>query len=162
MTSMRLFNRIESLFFTALLLVLLTSCNGNRILEENVKIEEGRWNSDTILRFSTVISDTLCGYNIYIDIRNDIRYSYSNLYLFLKTLFPNGRIARDTIECQLAGYDGKWLGSGTGNVRFSRFIFQQGIRLPVSGRYRFELEQGMRVEELKGILDVGFRIDKLN
>lgn len=159
---MKLAPRTGSLFLSLLLMVLLFACNDNRIYEESVKIDKGHWNSDTILDFSPVISDTLCAYNIYIDVRNDISYSYSNLYLFLKTVFPNGRIARDTIECQLAGYDGKWLGSGSGNVRSSRFLFQRGIRLPLSGTYRFEVEQAMRAEELKGILDVGIRIDKVN
>ncbi len=160
-TRMRLFSQIESLLLTALLLVLFTSCDDNRFFEENIKIDDGRWRSDNILGFSTVIPDTMCVYNIYIDVRNDITYSYSNLYFFMKTVFPNGRIALDTIECMLAGYDGKWLGTGSGNVRFNRFLFQQGIQFPVSGSYRFELEQAMRVEELNGVLDIGIRIDKV-
>ncbi|MBE0648588.1 MAG: gliding motility lipoprotein GldH [Bacteroidales bacterium] len=162
MTRIRLIHRINSFLLTGLLLVLLTSCHDNRVFEESIKIDQGTWAADNILGFSAVISDTLCGYSMYIDVRNDISYSYSNLYFFMKTVFPNGRIARDTIECMLAGYDGKWLGSGSGNVRFNRFLFQKDIRLPVSGSYRFELEQAMRVEELKGILDIGFRIDKVN
>jgi gliding motility-associated lipoprotein GldH len=162
MTRMRQIVRTESLILSGLLLVLLISCNDQRVFEESVKIDQGEWHSDTILDFSAVITDTLCGYTMYIDVRNDISYSYSNLFFFLKTIFPNGRIARDTIECLLAGYDGKWLGSGSGSVRFNRFLFQSNIRLPVSGTYRFELEQAMRVEALKGILDIGIRIDKVN
>lgn len=150
------------MILTGILLLMLTACNDNRVFEASKKIDQGKWRSDNILDFSTVLSDTLCGYTIYIDVRNDISYSYSNLYLFLHTLFPNGLIARDTIECMLAGYDGKWLGSGSGSVRFNRFLFQKGIRFPVSGEYRFELEQAMRVEELDGILDIGIRIDRDN
>lgn len=159
---MRITSQTGSLILTGLLLVLFAACDDKRIFEESAKIDNGQWRSDNILRFSPVISDTLCGYNIYIDVRNDISYSYSNLYLFMKTTFPNGRIARDTIECRLADYDGKWLGSGSGNVRFNRFLFQHAIRLPVSGSYRFDLEQAMRVKELNGILDIGFRIDRVN
>lgn len=162
MNPIPLTHRIEYLILTGLLLVLLSSCNNDRVFEESIKIDQGQWHSDNILGFSTVISDTLCGYNMYIDVRNDISYSYSNLYLFMNTIFPNGTITRDTIECMLAGYDGKWLGSGSGNVRFNRFLFQPNIRFPVAGSYRFELEQAMRVEELKGILDIGIRIDKVN
>lgn len=157
---MRAIFHTNTLILTGVLL--LVACNDNRIFEESRKIDHGIWPSGNILDFSPVISDTLCGYSIYIDVRNDISYSYSNLYLFLKTRFPNGRIARDTIECLLAGYDGKWLGSGSGSVRFNRFLFQKGIRLPIAGEYRFELEQAMRVEELHGIIDVGLRIERDN
>ncbi|NQV01302.1 MAG: gliding motility lipoprotein GldH [Bacteroidia bacterium] len=161
-TRMRLFSRIESLLFTVPLLVLFISCEDQRFFEESVKIDDGEWRSDNILAFSTVISDTLSKYTFYLDVRNDISYSFSNLYLFMNTIFPNGQITRDTIECMLAEYNGKWLGSGTGSVRFNRFLFQQQIPFPISGTYRFELEQAMRVEQLKGILDIGIRIDKIN
>ena len=148
------------LFLSVILSVLFISCNHNRFFEESVKIEDGIWRSDNIVTFSAVITDTIAVYNMYLDVRNDISYPFSNLYLFLKTEFPNGQIAKDTIECMLASYDGKWLGSGIGSVRFNRFLFQQGISFRMSGTYRFELEQAMRVTELNGIRDIGIRIDK--
>jgi len=140
--------------------ILFISCDHNRFFEESVKIDNGIWKSDNIVAFSVVITDTITVYDMYLDVRNDINYPYSNLYLFLKTEFPNGQVAQDTIECILASYDGKWLGSGMGSVRFNRFLFQEGISFRTAGSYRFELEQAMRVVELKGIRDIGIRIDK--
>ena len=162
MTCMRPFTQINSLLLAGFFLGLFISCNDQRFFEESVKIDDGEWPSDTILTFSTVITDTVSTYDISFDVRNDISYSYSNLYLFLKTIFPNGQVTRDTIECMLAAYDGKWLGSGTGSLRFNRFQFQQGIQFRIAGEYRFELEQAMRVEVLKGIKDIGIRIDRIN
>lgn len=162
LTPMPLFSRIKSLLLTGFMLVLLTACDGTRIFEESKKIVDGVWRSDNILPFSAVISDTQSLYNFYLDVRNDITYSYSNLYLFMKTVFPDGQVTTDTIECTLAGYDGKWLGSGSGSVRFNRFLFQQNMRFPITGTYLFEVEQAMRVEDLKGILDIGIRIDKVH
>lgn len=159
---MHLLTQIKSFLLAGLFLVLLNSCDDQRFFEESVKIDDGQWHSDNILIFSTVITDTISGYDIYLDVRNDISYSYSNLYLFMKTIFPNGHVTRDTIECMLASYDGKWLGSGTGSLRFNRFLFQQGMQFRIAGTYRFELEQAMRVEVLKGIKDIGIRIDKIN
>jgi len=145
---------------SGILSILLISCDRNRFFEESVKIDDGIWKSDNIIVFSTVITDTVAVYDMCLDVRNDISYPFSNLYLFLRTEFPNGQVVQDTIECILAGYDGKWLGSGIGSVRFNRFLFQQGISFRMSGTYRFELEQAMRVAELKGIRDIGIRIDK--
>ncbi len=148
------------LLLAGILTILFISCNQNRFFEESVKIDDGIWRSDNIVAFSVVITDTVAAYDMYLDVRNDISYPYSNLYLFLKTEFPTGEVAQDTIECILAGLDGKWLGSGMGSVRFNRFLFQDGISFRTAGQYRFELEQAMRVDELKGIRDVGIRIDE--
>ena len=136
------------------------SCSGPRFYEENLEIENGSWAAHNKVSFSVVIDDTAAWYNFYINLRNDVTYPYSNLFLFLKTTFPDGRKARDTIECVLAGYDGRWLGSGMGSVRFNRFLFQQGVRFGKPGTYTFDMEQAMRVDPLTGIRDVGLRIEK--
>jgi len=152
--------RIYLFLLSGILFTLCTSCEDNRVFEESKEIEDGIWRADNIAAFSAVITDTISLYDMYLDVRNDINYPFSNLYLFLKTTFPGGQVTRDTIECILAGYDGKWLGSGAGSIRSNRFLFQQGMRFPMEGTYLFELEQAMRVSELEGIRDVGICIDK--
>jgi len=141
-------------------LIAAVSCTSDRFYEESRKIEGGSWSVANKVIFPVTISDTSAFYNFYIDVRNELRYPYSNLYLFLQTRFPDGRRTRDTIECMLASPDGKWLGSGTGNLRSNRFLFQQHIRFRQQGIYLIELEQAMRVQDLEGIRDVGIRIDK--
>jgi gliding motility-associated lipoprotein GldH len=146
--------------FIILAAVVTFSCDSNRLYEQNTKIAEGSWAAHNNIPFSVVIEDTTTLYNFYVNIRNDVSYPYSNLFLFMKTTFPDKKVATDTIECLLASYDGKWLGSGMGSVRFSRFLFQQGVRLPKAGTYLFEFEQAMRIDPLTGITDIGIRIDK--
>jgi gliding motility-associated lipoprotein GldH len=112
------------------------------------------------VRFDVEIKDVQSTYNYYINIRNNGDYPFSNLYLFLQTTFPDGKMARDTIECMLADYNGKWLGSGITSVKFNRLLFQKGVRFPQKGKYVFELEQAMRVKDLKGISDIGIKLEK--
>jgi len=138
----------------------LLSCDPNRLYEENRAVDNCIWKSSERLSFEVAIPDTVLRYNVYLNVRNAMEYPYSNLYLFLQTVFPDGRIARDTIECTLADYDGRWLGSGVGSVKFNRFLLQNGVTFRQKGIYRFELEQAMRVNELKGIQDIGLRIEK--
>lgn len=146
---------------TALLFVaLLWSCDRQRVFEENRAIEKGAWNARQEIVFETSLKDTNMRYNVYLNVRNATDYPYSNLYLFLDTRFPDGTIARDTIDCLLADYDGRWLGSGMGSVKYNRFLFQQGVRFPQSGSYRFGLQQAMRTNTLQGIHDIGLRIEK--
>ena len=154
--------RNRNLFFLSLAVLVLSmgSCDSKRFYEENKSIENGVWLSTKFQSFTVNISDTIARYDLFLNVRNDGTYPYSNLYLFLHTTFPGGKRATDTVECQLADPDGKWRGSGPGNLKFNRFLFQKAIAFPRKGTYRFDLEQAMRVKELKGIRDAGIRIEK--
>ena len=142
------------------LVITFVSCDSQRFYEENQRIEKGIWDSHNKVRFVVAINDTVSAYDFFLNIRNDADYPFSNLYFFIKTILPDGRIARDTVECRLADDFGKWLGSGMGSIKFNRFFFQQGVHLHQKGNYIFEFEQAMRVNELRGIRDVGLRIEK--
>jgi len=155
-----LLNRNLFFFSLAFLVVFLASCDSKRFFEENKSLENGVWMNTNSLSFTVNIADTLMRYDLYLNVRNDGVYPYSNLYLFIHTTLPGGKTATDTVECQLAEPDGKWRGSGHGNLKFNRFLFQKGMAFPQKGDYRFELEQAMRVKELKGIRDAGIRIEK--
>jgi gliding motility-associated lipoprotein GldH len=150
----------KALFLFMLLTLALSACDRNRLYEEHVALAKGVWNVRQPLTFDADIADRNSKYTVYLNVRNGNEYPYSNLYLFMKTEFPDGKIARDTIELTLADYDGRWLGSGMGSVKFSRFLFRKDVRFPQTGSYHFILEQGMRVTDLPGIFDIGLRIEK--
>jgi len=138
----------------------LTACDSKRYFEDNKPIVKGNWKSDEKAYFNVQITDTLSRYDFFLNVRNSVDYPYSNLYLFIHTTSPAGKKAQDTVECQLADYTGKWLGSGFGSIKFNRFLIQKRVNFRQKGRYIFEIEQAMRVKELKGIMDVGIRIEK--
>ena len=144
----------------AMMAVILLSCDSNRVYDENIIVENNSWNVRNKMKFTAVINDISRQYNVYLKVRNGPEYPYSNLFLFFNTTFPDGQISRDTLELTLADYDGRWLGSGIGSVKFSKFLFRQGVLFREKGKYVFELEQAMRVGTLKGIRDVGLRIEK--
>lgn len=106
------------------------------------------------------IEDTSASYDLYINVRNAGTYSFSNLFLFLNTYTPDGALARDTIELVLADEQGQWKGDGMGDIWDNRILFKRGQRFLLPGNYRFELEQGMRIDPLPGIMDAGVRIEK--
>ncbi len=140
--------------------ILITACDTKRYFEENKPIVNGGWKSEEKAHFNVQITDTLSAYDFFLNVRNSSDYTYSNLYLFLQTTNAVGKKAQDTIECQLADYTGKWLGSGLGSIKFNRFLIQKGVKFHQKGCYTFEIEQAMRVKVLKGIVDVGIRIEK--
>ena len=139
---------------------LFTSCDRNRVYEKNISIPGAAWAIDFVPRFTFRIKDTAVFYNFYINLRNNTDYPYRNLYLFVNSYLPDGSSARDTIEMLLANRDGRWLGKGIGKIKESRYLLKQELLFPLRGEYRIEIEQAMRNDTLKGIEDVGIRIEK--
>jgi gliding motility-associated lipoprotein GldH len=150
--------RIAALLATGIVII-AASCNSHRWYRETRRIPDGNWKTSEKVSFTVNIPDTSRLYSLFISIRNDVNYPFANIFLFLDTRFPDGRNTRDTVECQLADYDGRWLGSGTGSIRYSRFLFQKGVKFKQKGDYLFTFEQAMRTGELKGIRDLGFEIE---
>jgi gliding motility-associated lipoprotein GldH len=130
------------------------------VYEKNKKMDEATWNSTDIVKFNVAIPDTITGYNYYINIRNTTDYGFANLFMFVKTVYPDGKISVDTVECYLADIQGRWLGKGQGRIIDNRILFRKSVRFSQAGVYSFEYEQGMRVNQLYGIEDIGIRIEK--
>jgi len=141
-------------------ILLFNSCDSRRFFEDNKTVKNGVWNRNEKIRFELTIPDTLSRFDFFLNVRNDLSYPYSNLYIFIETTQPNGKVSSDTLECELADYSGKWYGKGIGSVKFNRLLFQKGIRFRAAGKYIFELEQAMRVKNLTGIRDIGLRVEK--
>lgn len=148
--------------FSFLLLVAFASCDSARVYEENKELPDNVWNVDNVVKLEVDIIDTTAPTNFYINVRNAEGYPYSNIYLFIKTKFPNGQESNDTLECVLADEKGQWLGNGMGDIYDNQIPFKRNVRFPVSGKYTFELQHGMRIKDLPLIMDVGLRIEKAN
>lgn len=149
------------LIFFIFCMMLFMSCDQNRVYDKSKKLTEANWKIGEVVKFDVPISDTLSYHNFYINIRNKSTYSYCNLYLFLNTVFPDNKIARDTLDCILADEKGNWLGNGLGDLKDNQILFRKGVRFPHSGMYSFELEHAMYDSTLTGISDIGIRIEKL-
>jgi gliding motility-associated lipoprotein GldH len=150
-------------FLTAFLLLsvlFFSSCNDNRIFEENKEIPESGWDSSNAVSFSVDIKDPATPANFYINVRNADGYPYSNLFLFVRTKFPDGKQSNDTLECMLADENGKWIGKGIGDIYDNRIPFKRNVRFPLPGTYIFEIRQGMRNSSVPLIMDIGLRIEK--
>jgi gliding motility-associated lipoprotein GldH len=143
------------------ILIFFTSCDRNRVFEEYKTIPENLWYINNKVTFDVNISDTVSVDNLYINIRNSGSYSYSNLFVFLTTYLPDNTASKDTLECTLADASGKWLGNGLGDIWDNKILFKRNFRFPHTGKYRFEMVQGMRINPLPLIADVGLRIEKV-
>ncbi len=151
-------HKISLLITIVIATMVLVSCNTNVVFNQNVELPTEGWYKNNAVAFNIDITDSIANYNFGLDIRNTTNYRYSNLYVFLITEFPNGNISRDTIECVLANHEGKWLGKGWGDIKENRIILKSNLRFPLTGSYRFLIQQAMRVDTLTGIHDVGLSL----
>ncbi len=145
----------------------MASCTDERLVfEQNIEIADARWAVSERAVLEVEVTDTVSQHNFLVNVRNTEEYPYRNLYLFLKTTFPNGKSSRDTIGLYLADAHGRWLGKGNGYLNMGRYpgasvMYAYNKRFPLSGKYTFEIEQAMRTDTLIGIRNIGLRIEKM-
>jgi gliding motility-associated lipoprotein GldH len=155
----RLSVRLILIFFPFLVFIIV-SCDSKTVFDHTKSFTDDVWKSDEIVRFDVELQDTVNIHKFYLNLRHRTSYRYSNIFLFINTTFPDGKEARDTVECILAEPSGKWLGKGISNTRDNQILLRRGLRFPQQGNYIFELEQAMRDPELEGIMDIGLRITR--
>ncbi len=150
----------SGVLFCFLTVLLTVACNDNVVYERNERIPDNVWNRFHIPVFEVEITDTLNAHNLLINLRNTGEYPRSNLFLFISATSPGGAFTRDTLELVLADPSGRWKGRGFGSIWQNRFFYRKNVRFPERGKYTFEVEQAMRIDDLRGIVDVGLRIEK--
>ena len=146
--------------FLLLLLLFCTSCNTNVIYDENLTIPEGEWCSTMPAYFTVNVEDTLTFNTLYLTISNTVNYQYQNIYFFVTLFLPNGQVARDTVNCDLANNYGEWYGKGMGKTKTLQFPYRTNFLFPYTGDYKFYIEQAMRDDTLKGINAIGLKVEK--
>ena len=147
------------IFYPLLIIILLWACNNNSVFNKYNHIPDKGWHKDSTIAFSVPVTDTLGNHNLYINVRNDISYNYSNLWLFIDINQPGDVIVTDTFEIALAEPSGEWLGSGFGGIKTNQILYKGSVYFPVSGVYKIEIQHGMREEVLEGITDIGLRVE---
>jgi gliding motility-associated lipoprotein GldH len=119
---------------------------------------EPEWHRDREYFFTCEIEDNTLNYDISLLIRNNGSYPYQNLWLFCSEDQPIGPARCDTFECLLADEYGKWLGRGV-SVYHSRIPLYTRCHFQHKGQYTFSFRHGMRDSTLRGIEQIGMRIE---
>lgn len=122
---------------------------------------------DSEVEFEFYGLDSTVTHNMFINIRNDDSFPFSNLFLITELESPDGNTLKDTLEYRMAEPTGEWLGKGLGGVKESKLWFRENIVFPDSGVYKVNISHAMRkngdvegLHTLKGITDVGLEIEK--
>jgi len=157
---------MRNVLLLTILSVLTFSCDSDQVYHKYTSLDGG-WNIDEPVVLEIEELDTIQPYNLYLTLRNDNRYPYSNLYLITQMEFPQGRTLIDTLEYEMAAPDGAWLGQGFGDIKESTLWYKDGVRFRESGIYTFTIKHAVRKngnisgdQTLKGITEIGLRIEE--
>lgn len=150
------------LFFLLMAGAYLTvSCNDpNAVLDQNTLIVNNNWSYANKIANTVTITDETVPYNLYLNLRVTADYKYSNLFVLIKQVNPDKKVASVRYEFKLANADGEWLGSGSGNIYSYQILFVKNYKFPSKGTYHFEIEQNMRDNPLHEVSDVGLRVER--
>lgn len=150
---------MKKVLLFAIILVVWGCHNTETVYERKYDITN-TWHKDSCLLFMPEIKDSLSPYNLIISLKHNHLYPNSNLWLFMTTQSPSGKLHVDTMECILASDHGEWYGSGLGDSKSLRLPYRLNTGFHDIGVYTFSLQQGMRYDKLPAIEQVGFTIEK--
>ena len=149
--------RIIFVFFSLLFLI---CCNTNTVSNYSVFVEDS-WHADSIITFNHSVVDSITKHNLYLKIRHTTDFEYQNIFLFV-----DFQEKRDTIEIALSEKNGKWLGSGFGDIKEVEYCFAKEMIFNSKKTSKVTVEQAMRygdqpvITNLKGIIALGINIKK--
>lgn len=160
---------MRRLILSIVVIALFCSCDDSIVKSDYKATNNGFWNKENTIEFNFSEIDTIKQHDIFINIRNDQTFAYSNLFLIAELNYPDGNRIRDTLEFEMALPDGTWLGKGHGSIRENKLWYKENIVFPSSGVYTLKVFHGMRkngnvegIVNLEGITDVGYEIVKSN
>ncbi|GGD21876.1 gliding motility lipoprotein GldH [Flavobacterium orientale] len=156
---------LKSSFVLILLVILVVSCDKKRVFDRYDSVGK-TWHKDSIVTFSFEQKDTVALHNLFLNLRNNKNYPYSNLFLIVELEDPNQKTIVDTLEYIMANPDGTLLGSGFSDTKENKLYYKEKYQFKKPGNYTVRIQHAVRnsgkisgVETLEGILDVGFRIE---
>ncbi|WP_321333246.1 gliding motility lipoprotein GldH [uncultured Bacteroides sp.] len=143
-----------------LLLFFITACDNKTVYHSFQHIPDIGWKKNDTLTYTFELKDSMVYLHLFAEVRNRNDYPYQNLYIAISQNLKDSMTWKsDTLNLSLADKKGKWVGNGWGN------LFQ--ISVPISnvlathpGKYTLKISQEMKDNPLKGINDVGIRIEK--
>ena len=157
------------LILAFIILTSALSCTNNTIYNQYQAIENSEWHKDSIINFKINSTDTISKNNLFVTLRNNKDYEFSNLFLIVGIKFPNNYQIVDTLEYEMTTPEGRFLGNGMTDVKENKLEYKTNVTFSLMGDYDISVQQAMRrtrdidgLNALNGITDVGLQIERLN
>lgn len=149
-------HKILAVFYV---LVMFTGCSTS---SENVDMKNlnGNWKKNAEQKFNFKVNDAQDPKNIIFVVRNNNDYPYSNIRFIVNfSDLKTNKKSIDTLNYILAKPNGEWIGKGFGDTKETLFQYKLDYKFPQNGNYSIGVIHAMRTDNLKGIEDVGVKIE---
>jgi len=160
--------KIKNSFLLLLVAIFIISCDKKRVFDEYKSVGNS-WHKDSVVTFKLPQFDYSKKYNLYVNVRDNNNYPFNNLFLIVALEQPNKKTLVDTLEYQMANPDGTLLGEGFSDVKESKLFYKGKEEFKLKGEYKIHIKQAVRqtgkvagVDNLKGITEIGFRVESLD
>ncbi|WP_396165834.1 gliding motility lipoprotein GldH [Flavobacterium sp.] len=160
--------KIKNSLLFILMVFLVISCDKKLVFDEYKSIGNS-WHQDSILTFKLPKLESEKRYNLFVNVRDNNDYPFDNLFLIVSLEQPNKKVVVDTLEYKMANPDGTLMGDGFTDVKESKLFYKENVPFSQKGEYKIHIQQAVRqtgkiagVTELKGITEIGFRVESTN
>ena len=152
---------LKTICIVCIAAILLASCGRVDVYEKNTSIPSYAWSRSYHAKGTFIITDTVGLYNIYIVLRHLDKYPYNNIWLNVGLQPPGDSMQYQKINLTLGNDAGGWEGSGMNDIwEVRKLISGLPKRFIKKGEYNFSVQQIMRDDPLKGIMNAGIRLQK--
>jgi len=147
--------------------LVIFSCDSNvEFLKYNSV--NGVWHKDSLQEFSFELNETN-EYNTFVNLRINEEYKFSNIFLITTLKDSLNILSKDTLQFKLADKSGKFVGKKRINLVDNKLLHKKQLKLEGNKKYFISIEHAMRVinkvgglENLEGVTDIGYKIEKIN
>lgn len=159
---------MRSHYLLIILFIGFVSCDSESVFDEYQSLDNSIWLRDDIVEFKVEIEDTISKNNLFLNLRNNKDYEFSNLFIIAQINFPDGFRVIDTLEYEMTDKEGRFLGAGYTDIKQNKLFYKENVRFNQKGQYSIKVEQAMRkigniqaLDSLTGVTDLGFRIESI-
>ncbi len=143
-----------------LVLILVTSCTKQSYYNKVYSFKGNEWSQKQKPSFVVDVKEADKSYVFTLNLRTTTEYKYSDLWIFMNTISPDGKKAREPFKICITNPDGTWIGVKTGTIVEHQFKFGKS-KLPLKGKYTFILEQGVTESKIDNVLDIGLNVEEV-
>jgi len=148
----------STIFVVFCFLIFLSGCSEAPFYENVQSFDGNEWKQTQKPTFEVDITDIKKSYDFVLTVRTSTSYKYNNLWIFWATTTPDGQTVREPFELKITNPDGSWHGNNSGTIVENQLRFSSR-RMPLKGKYKFIIEQGITQPSIDNVLDIGFKIE---
>jgi gliding motility-associated lipoprotein GldH len=146
-------------FLSVCSLFLWSACGKTNLCDKKYDFAPSKtWTYQDTLNFGFKIKDTMALYDMVLRVKHRADYSYRNIYTQIYTQFPDNQRIHQTLSLDLSDRTGKSEGKCSGDNCDVEITLQENAFFNQVGSYQITLAQFMRIDSLKSIESIAFRL----